>query len=376
MENKKRILPLAKTLLLFSLLLTAFFISCVNDNNNGTELSSWEITKNNAAVQVFLTSEYDTPSKLSIATLGWEDGINISRDGLHIYATYIPADFLSFVLNGDSVDQLQYYDRGPHYDMDLVTNPAGETYPWYQSDIIYATRTSVNSNFSAWTTTGMKRHSFSEGALSTVFLNSTTIDICAFTSNENYTELNNIKVIRNTTANPSGDGSFITTTDTGTSSINTIYIEDNPHIERIDGNNLVLFFDSEDRPGGEGSHDIWYSTSNNDGSSWSTPAAVTTINTASKEHQPHLYFDGTDWWLYYSAYYSDSKLAIFRSKRTDNDWNSWGVSEVVIGAGNTSGIGEPTLTANGDLYFVVIYENPEGSYYDRYDGDPWVAIKK
>ena len=64
----------------------------------------------------------------------------------------------------------------------------------------------------------------------------------------------------------------ITTTDTsGTSSINTNYIEDNPHIERIDASTLVLFFDSEDRPGGAGSHDIWYAESTDNGTTCTTP---------------------------------------------------------------------------------------------------------
>ncbi|MBN1499499.1 MAG: exo-alpha-sialidase [Spirochaetes bacterium] len=361
------------------LILIIFLSSCAGgDDGKAAEQSSWDKVKNSAYVEVFLTSEYNTPSKLNIATLGWEDGINISRDGLNIYATYIPADFLSFVLSGDTIDNLQYYDRGPHYDMDFVTNPAAATYPWYQSDIIYASRASVSENFSPWYTSGMKRSSYSEGALSAVFLNSTSIDICVFTSNENYLEKNNFKIITGTTPDPSGIGNFITATDpTGTSLINTKYTEDNPHIERLNTTDLVLFFDSEDRPGGAGSHDLWYSVSSNNGSDWSVPVNVSSINTADKEHQPHLFYDGTDWWLYYSAYHTDLKLAIFRAKQgTPGDWNSWGSPEIVIGAGNTSGIGEPTLTDNGDLYFVAIYENPDGTDHDRYDADAWVALKK
>ena len=335
--------------------------------------------KTNTTIDVTLTDEYSTPKKLSISSLGWEDGINISRDGLHIYATYMPADFLSFVLNETPADpeQLQNYDRGPHYDMDLVNNPAGVSYPWYQSDIIYVSRSSLSEEFSEWSTSSMKRASYSEGAITTVFSDSGDIDICAFTSNDLHTQQNNIKVISPTLANPSGIGTGITTTDTsGTSSINTNYIEDNPHIERLDDANLVLFFDSEDRAGNLGSIDIWYSTSSDNGVSWSTPVNVSTINTGDKEHQPHLYFDGVDWWLYYSAYSVDSKLAIFRSKKQGVSWDDWGVSEVVLTAGNAEAIGEPTLTENGDLYFVVVYKNEDGTSYDKYDADPWVVLKK
>jgi len=349
-----------------------------SDHKDTNALSSWDKTKQKTVIDVALPLEFQSPSTLSISTMGWEDGINISRNGLHLYATYIPADFLAYVLNGESdPEKIQLYDRGPHYDMDLVSNPAEVSYPWYQSDIIYTSRSTISENFSPWNTSNLKRHTYSEGALSTVF-SGATIDIAAFTSNDEYTALNNIKIVSSTSADPSGVGSPITATDiSGTTSINTNYIEDNPHLERLDSNNIVLFFDSEDRPGGEGSHDIWYATSADNGSSWTTPAAVSTINTSSKEHQPHLYFDGLDWWLYYSAYHTDAKLAIFRSKQlTPSDWNNWGTAEVVLSAGNAEGIGEPTLTSDGDLYFVVVYKNSEGSYYDTYDADPWVALKQ
>ena len=61
------------------------------------------------------------------------------------------------------------YDRGPHYDMDFIHNPAGASYLWYQSDIIYAHRPSTGHDFSDWQTSSMKRHSYSEGGLTTVF---------------------------------------------------------------------------------------------------------------------------------------------------------------------------------------------------------------
>lgn len=361
-------------ILFFSLLIGG----CGGGDTGDDEPSSWEKTKANTSLDMFLISEFYLPEQLPIATMGWEDGLNISRDGLHLYATYFPADFLSFVLSGDTVEDLQYYDRGPHYDMDFNTNPTSGSYPWYHSDIIYATRATVHDDFSAWQTSGMKRHSFSEGAVSAIFSDSNTIDILVFTSNEEYTAQNNIKVITNTTPDPSGVGTFITTTDTSnTSSINTNFIEDNPHIQRINASTLVLFFDSEDRPGGAGGHDIWYAESTDNGASWSTPMNVISINTADTEHQPHLYHDGSNWWLYFSAYHTDNKLSIFRAVQgAVGDWNSWGTPEIVIGAGNAAGVGEPTLTDNGDLFFVVVYENLDGTAYDRYDGDPWCALRR
>ena len=352
--------------------------SCVSGGSEEDSPNSWDETKASASLDLFITSEFNKPKPLPIATMGWEDSLNISRDGLHIYATYIPVDFLSFLLNGDSVEDLQKYDRGPHYDIDLVTNPTGDSYPWYHSDIIYSTRATLNDDFSPWQISEMKRSTFSEGALSAVFSDSNTIDILAFTSNEEFTAQNNIKVIKNTTSSPSGNGTFITATDiSGTGSINTSYIEDNPHIERMDASYLVLFFDSEDRPGGGGSHDVWYAESWDNGASWTTPLNVSSINTSGTEHQPHLYHDGSHWWLYFSAYHTDNKLAIYRSQQeVTGDWNSWGTPDIVIGSGNTAGIGDPTLTSNGDLCFIVVYENTKGTSFDRYDGDPWCAFGK
>lgn len=361
------------------ILITYFhFVSCtLGSSNNDSGISTWDSVKSNTIILNNQTDEYNTPYMLDIATLGWEDGINISRNGLYLYATYMPADLLSFSLNGSDVSEYVDYDRGPHYDMSFDGSAIGASYDWYQSDIIYASRTTVNDAFSSWYTSDMKRSLYSEGGFSAVFSGDTIIDILAFTSNDVYTAQNNIKIISNTNANPSGTGTLITTIDTtGTTSINTNYIEDNPHIERIDSNNLVLFFDSEDRPSGVGSHDIWYSTSSNNGSTWSSPVNVSSINSTGQDHQPHLYNDGTDWWLYYSAKHTDNKLGIFRAKQgTADDWDSWGTPELVLGAGNAAGIGEPTLTDNGDLFFVVVYENPDGTYYDTYDADAWLATR-
>ena len=67
--------------------------NCGGDGAGDDEPSSWENTKANTSLELFFASEFDMPERLSIATMGWEDGLNISRNGLHIYATYLPTDF-------------------------------------------------------------------------------------------------------------------------------------------------------------------------------------------------------------------------------------------------------------------------------------------
>ena len=106
------------------------------------------------------------------------------------------------------------------------------------------------------------------------------------------------------------------------------------------------------------------------------PQPLASLDTAEDEAQPHLFPDGDGrWWLYFSAANpADGKLAIHRAQRTAaGDWDSWGSRELVIGAGSTAGIGEPTLTAAGDLSFVVVTQDPSGPATDRYDADPWFA---
>lgn len=364
------------TLILFCFLAFSCSEESESKQKDDTSDDEWSTIKRNTKPINELPNEFAEPEQLSISTLGWEDGLSVSRDGLYLYATYMPADLLSYTINdGVFPENIQLYDRGPHYDIDFNATDIGVTdYPWYHSDIIFSSRNSTSSDFKDWSTSDMKRAIYSEGAFSVIFSDE-GIDIGIFTSNENYTELNNFKVIQNTAFNPSGLGTFISTTAelNETDKVNTTYTEDNPHIERLDSTNLVLFFDSEDRPGGQGGHDIWFSTSSDNGTNWSEPSNLTSINTDSKEHQPHLYDDGDKWWLYFSAYYSDGKLAIYRSYRENDDWSDWSEPELVLSAGDSAGVGEPTLTEFGELYFVLVYENPNGSYYDQYDADPWKA---
>jgi hypothetical protein len=159
------------------------------------------------------------------------------------------------------------------------------------------------------------------------------------------------------------------------------YHADNPHLERPDPakpKSLVLFWDSDDRPG-RGQHDIFFSRSEDAGHTWSDPLPVTTVNTPVDEEQPHLYNDHGQWWLYLTAANPlDHKLGIFRYRQTrTGDWDSWGDRELIVSAGSTAGVGEPTLTEDGDLSFVAVTVNTAGgTSTDRYDCDPWFMKRR
>ncbi|MDY6934288.1 MAG: sialidase family protein [Spirochaetota bacterium] len=348
--------------------------SAGNKASYNMSADQWTTFKDSIRLEVANFEEYHTPQRQQLAIMGWEDGVHISRDGLHLYCTYIPLDFLSVILADPPLmpEEFAPYRRGPSFGMDFQTNPLSD-YEWIHSDILYTNRGSTSEPFEKWTLSNMARAFYSEEAPFALF-DGSGIEIMTFTSNDTpdpYKQ--DIRIIEDTEYNPTGLGSSIS------DYVNSVAShEDNPHIERLNSSNLVLFFDSEDRPGGYGYHDIWYSTSSDNGDTWAVPENLSSLNTDVTDHQPHLYKDNAgDWYLYFSFYHTDGKLAIFRAKLMDNNnWDSFGPRDLVISSGNAAGIGDPTLTSNGDISFVVVYDNPEGSSTNRYDADPWILLKK
>jgi hypothetical protein len=324
---------------------------------------------------VALTAEFEAPSPQPLAVDGWEDGIFISRDGLHLFAVYAPADLLSFTINGADQTQAASYFRGPTFGMDMITNPAGTTH-WIHGNIIHASRANTSAHFTTWHLAPMSRPTWSEGAPVAQGPSGGTWDLFVYTTNEHAPDYKaHIALAHGAAADPAVLGTLLP------SPVTTDHTEDNPHIERLSATDLVLFFDSDDRPGTIGQHDLWWTTSADDGVTWATPTAVTSLNSALDEHQPHLFRNPTSgiWWLYFTATNpADSKLGIFRCEQTTlGNWNAWSSPVLVLGAGNTAGVGEPTLTSDGDLSFVVVYEDTvNGTPTNRFDADPWFMPRR
>lgn len=337
-------------------------------------LTGWDAVRAAARPLVVLTSEFATPHVQPIAVDGWEDGICISRDGLHLYAVYAPADLLSYVLGGADAAHAADYLRGPTLGMDLTTNPPLLSFPtWLHANIVQASRTAVDQPFSAWRLAAMQRPTWSEGAPFVTGDTGSGWDLFVHTTNEHDPDYKaHICLARNAAKDPAALGTLLP------APVTTNTTEDNPHIERLDSTHLVLFFDSDDRPGGVGLHDLWLTTSADDGVTWAVPSSAISLNSTGDEEQPHLYHDGAGtWWMYFTASNPDDhqKLAIYRAQQTTvNDWTTWGTRELVVSAGNTAGVGEPTLTAVGDLSFVVVMEDTvHGTPTNRFDADPWFA---
>ncbi len=337
---------------------------------------NWISIKDTVSPIIELTTEYDSIYRQPLSGLGWEDGVHISNDGLHLYSTYVPIDLLSFSLNGDLPNNFSsnYLRGAPTFGMDLISNPLSAP-EWLHADILYSNRNSLNDSFDSWELSNMSRSFYSEGAPSPLFGNGPLpVEMLLFTSNDNATNNLDIWMVNNTNYNPSGVGSVLP------SPVNTTFNEDNPNLSKLQGDSLILFYNSDNLPGGAGDIDLWYSTSFDGGITWNTPVNVSSVNTSSREHHPFLHYDISNrtYYLYYSSYHTDGKLAIFRRKQlTSNHWNDWSNPELVISSGNSAGIGEPTLTRNGDISFVVVYEDPlKSSVYNQFDSDPWYLRKK
>lgn len=377
---------LKKILLSLSVL---FLTSCGKGSSPSNSL--WDNIKNNAAPSLALTTEFNTPVRLSsIGTLAWEDGVYVSDDGLAIFSFYAPVDILKWVnysITNPVCPAVSSYIRGPVLagtDLDLTVpfdNPWGCTEGVMHSEIAFATRASTNVPFSSWS-----RHSIStdfryDGGFTASDNGSGSYDLVYSISTDS--NKNDIYWVRNSTLT-----SVSTTPVSISSTINTTGQEDNPHLERLNANDLILLFDNHGA--GDPDTQISYSISNDNGASWSTPQ-VMLVNSAiaTEDLQGHLYKDASNnWWLYFSSNRAGS-VEIYRTQHVSNDlvndFDNWGAVEKVMstgtvagGIGIIAGVGEPTLTSNGDLYFVVVYckNAADQTNYDSCDIDPWVATRK
>ncbi len=101
-----------------------------------------------------------------------------------------------------------------------------------------------------------------------------------------------------------------------------------------------LYYHSS-RAGGRGLTDIWMATSV-DGGPFGDPVNVWEVNTAADESRPYVSPDGSELWI--TRWYEGSP-AVFRSTRHEGAWLN---PELMV----SQFAGEPTLDADGNLYFV------------------------
>lgn len=338
-----------------------------------TAATGWEDAKKSQIPVTAKPEEYEAPVRQPMASLAWEDGVYISRDGLTLYSDYMLCDLLSFVWSKQDMKEIWRFQRGPEIGQDL-SNPLKTGHNWIHIDMVASTRKSTSEPFGPWHLTKLSGKYGNLAGVAAIGKG----DLYPFVAyTDDITGGTKIKLLRNVGRDLAGDdqGSFLP------GNINDKYHADNPHIEIRDPehtDHLILFFDSDNRPG-LGQHDIFYSTSDDGGKSWTGPFPVSTVNSSADEQQPHLFQEKGQWWLYLTATNpKDGKLGIFRYRQVKpGDWNKWDLRELVVSAGTTVSVGEPTLTEDGDLSFVAITVNKDhGTATDKYDCDPWLMKRK
>ena len=342
---------------------------------------NWPAIKSKAKPLLIDSINYAQPYIQPLHNEGWEDGLFVSRNGLHLYAFYLPADLILFsnYLNTNPIcPPIAQFIRGPLLGIDTVTNPFGCPSVLH-SDIIYSTRNDTASAFSNWQSSNLAHAAEFEGAPQTVEGPQNSLDFFVYTQSDS--GQTDIYWYRDTTDNPQWPGTLMPAPINSRSTY-----EDNPHLERIDDTTLVLFLDDHSSPATDAN--IYYSISRDNGVSWSAKTYLNSVNTVAEDIQPHLWSDGVDWWLYFvSPDTTDplQRLSIFRAKQSiAGDWDSWTNRELVISPGtitDSSGVplavGEPSLTTWGDISFVLVIQAVGTSdTTDLFEIDPWYVPRK
>ncbi len=367
---------------------TVFFLWASSLTAQGPQ---WDSIRVHAVPEIrpLTAQDYETPFVQPNATDGWEDGIYLSRDGLHLYCFYLPMDLPLFAAhigdpggcNGDPCCQgREAYFRGPMYGIDTMP-PGAPCYPWIHSDIVYSTRPNVNADFPPWINSNLSDSILYDGAPHSIDNPGGNVDMFVWNTSTNSDD---IYILRNVTHNPHAPGQPAT-------GMNTAATEGNPHVEKLSATDYLMLSDNHTDP--EDSTDFWYSYSTDGGNTWTPKTRINTLNSRYADLQPHLWNDGTDWWVYFAAAdtLGDGRLSIFRAKHNTNNISSaatfddWGDREFVIGPGDNTwptaeaiAVGEPSLSQWGDISFGLVTEDHStpDSLYDRLDLDPWFLPKK
>ena len=296
---------------IISMVIILAFLGCKKDDMQQSKKEiDWETLKNNVDLTVNPSNEYETPVRLSLNTLGWEDGAYVTRDGLTAYCFYTPLDLLSMSNppsgpNSVNPCNVEPYMRGPSFGIldSVPTQMQGQCSKFLSSDILISHRNSINENFPFWSLSNIKNPASFDGAPQLILNsnNHNVVDYFVYVHlNPDQTQTSNntsdIYWYKNTNRNPAGNLVHIPSPVYSTS-----YNEDNPHLKRTDDGTLVLFFTSTDRPNVVGSTDIFVSSSTNNGTDWSNPEPVN-FNSTEFEDMPHIWKSPTgEYWMYHMA---------------------------------------------------------------------------
>jgi len=331
----------------------------------------WDSIKENATpiVAPEFAANFGSPYRMQVSAYGWEDGLQMSADGLNLYTLYAPADLLSWFTYINTNIALPICETlgntefirpyAETFGMDMAFNFFGCD-SGINLDILYAHRDNINDEFENWILSDIARPGTIEGGPFPVqsTTNANNVDHFLFTGS------GDIWMINYTSVNPSDIESAMLLPEPINSSTGE-FIADNPVMRRFNDSDTLLLVYEKYVIGAE--RDFMYTLSFDDGETWDEPIVMTSITAAAGhiEH-PQLHENTEGSWLYYSRNYD-----IYRMKQSiPNNWDSWVDEELIISKGNALVIGEPSIAKNGDIAFLLGYENT-GNLDDRFDLDPW-----
>lgn len=336
--------------------------------------AEWDSIKAHAlpVVAPAFQGRYGVPYRQPLADYGWEDGLEISRDGLHLYALYFPGDLFgwnNYLLAHIQDPPCTWYGnlsfKRPYagtYGMDFTTNVFGCDSA-VNIDILYSHRNSLADSFKAWQLSGIARGGAMEGGPAPLFSATDPLraDLFLFTGN------GDIWMIKNTGANPSGISGAVRLPAPINPDSNE-FTADNAFVQRLADDTVILVYERYVDPG---VRTFMVALSPDTGNTWGIPSAVTSVNNGLGhiEH-PCLHKDSVgQWWLYFSIDYT----TIVRARQAvPGDWDSWEAPETIVSKGNALVIGEPTVTRDGAISFSLGYQREApGDSFDVYDLDPW-----
>lgn len=364
------------------------------------EKPNWPKVKCEATIHVLGINEfYSTPFRLDHNLPGTEDSPHITKDGLRLYCMYMPTDQLALDIyvfatqDGAAYCNWDRWRRGQVglLDFQVPPCPNPQVDSFLHSDIIYAERTSVKHSFGPWKRTGIANTSKAEVAPFPVQGNSMDgLERLYFNVDDSPNNNNNIYYLENCSFDLSSNLPRVPSTlNEPNASL------DNPYFTKVfddatETEYEIAFFDSENKQPFNGNRrDLWYTVKDPAAGLWQPPARVNTVNTGFDEAHAFIWLDESgiepEYWLYYTGQYNRGTRiepipanAIFRARQTiKNNWDSWDKPEIILQPGrNVGAIGEPSITSEGDLCFLVYYDAGPGFTDDRFDGDVFYMSRK
>jgi len=133
----------------------------------------------------------------------------------------------------------------------------------------------------------------------------------------------------------------------------------------ITGNGLEMYFES-DRPGGEGTYDIWVSTRANKEDDWGAPTNLgPTINTPDWQTSPVISADGLE------LYFSDWDLWVTRRATVSDPWGE-PEKDTTSNINTSTGAISPCLSNDG---LSLFFASPWPKDFSEQDWDLYVSTR-